>query len=128
MAQRCSNAIPDRFLLGSDTWVNERWQGYGEIMAGYRAWLAQLPPAIAAQIAHGNARTLFGADREFEISGFPRISTGPRFNDVESCHAHSLTQKNKVRDNMERLDGLRPTGLRTAGRWERSAISAAFRR
>src|ERR1700759_450921 len=50
---------PDRFLLGSDTWVPERWAGYGEIMAGYREWLAQLPPAAAKQIAHGNARGLF---------------------------------------------------------------------
>jgi hypothetical protein len=50
---------PDRFLLGSDTWVPERWAGYGEIMAGYRGWLAQLPPAVAKQIAHGNARGLF---------------------------------------------------------------------
>ncbi|WP_327567649.1 amidohydrolase family protein [Bradyrhizobium sp.] len=50
---------PDRFLLGSDTWVPERWASYGEIMAGYRAWLAQLPPAAAKQIAHGNARALF---------------------------------------------------------------------
>ena len=50
---------PDRFLLGSDTWVTERWASYGDIMAGYRAWLAQLPPKIAAQIAHGNARALF---------------------------------------------------------------------
>ena len=51
---------PDRFLLGSDTWVPERWASYGDIMAGYRAWLAQLPPKVAAQIAHGNARALFG--------------------------------------------------------------------
>jgi hypothetical protein len=51
--------FPDRFLLGSDTWVSERWSSYGEIMGGYRAWLAQLPPPIAAQIAHGNARALF---------------------------------------------------------------------
>jgi hypothetical protein len=50
---------PDRFLLGSDTWVPERWARYGEIMAGYRGWLAQLPPAAAKQIAHGNARGLF---------------------------------------------------------------------
>jgi hypothetical protein len=50
---------PDRFLLGSDTWVPERWASYGEIMAGYRGWLAQLPPAAAKQIAHGNARGLF---------------------------------------------------------------------
>jgi hypothetical protein len=50
---------PDRFLLGSDTWVPERWASYGEIMAGYRGWLAQLPPVVAKQIAHGNARGLF---------------------------------------------------------------------
>ena len=50
---------PDRFLLGSDTWVPERWASYGDIMAGYRAWLDQLPLDIAAKIAHGNARTLF---------------------------------------------------------------------
>jgi predicted TIM-barrel fold metal-dependent hydrolase len=55
--------FPDRFLLGSDTWINERWERYGEIMAGYRAWLAQLPPKIAAQIANGNAKALFPASR-----------------------------------------------------------------
>jgi len=50
---------PDRFLLGSDTWVPERWASYGDIMQGYREWLAQLSPAIAKQIAHGNARAMF---------------------------------------------------------------------
>ena len=30
---------------------------------GYRAWLAQLPPKTAAQIANGNARALFGGER-----------------------------------------------------------------
>ena len=50
---------PDRFLLGSDTWVPERWASYGDIVDGYRAWLAQLPPAVAKQIAHGNVRALF---------------------------------------------------------------------
>jgi hypothetical protein len=54
---------PDRFLLGSDTWVPERWASYGDIMAGYRAWLQQLPPKVARQIAHGNARALFGDNR-----------------------------------------------------------------
>ncbi|MGB8402355.1 amidohydrolase family protein [Bradyrhizobium sp.] len=54
---------PDRFLLGSDTWVSERWANYGEIMAGYRAWLAQLPAHVARQIAHGNARALFTENR-----------------------------------------------------------------
>ena len=52
--------FPDRFLLGSDTWINERWASYGDIMAGYRAWLGQLPPELANRIAHGNAKRLFG--------------------------------------------------------------------
>ena len=50
---------PDRFLLGSDTWISERWATYGAIMAEYRGWLKQLPPDVAAKIAHGNARRLF---------------------------------------------------------------------
>lgn len=50
---------PDRFLLGSDTWIDQRWASYGEIIAGYRGWLKQLPPEVAAKIAHGNARRLF---------------------------------------------------------------------
>jgi hypothetical protein len=50
---------PDRFLIGSDTWINERWASYGDIMAAYRAWLVQLPPEIAAKIANGNAKQLF---------------------------------------------------------------------
>ena len=53
--------FPDRFLLGSDTWINERWATYGDIMAGYRAWLAQLPKDVAAKIANGNAKRLFGS-------------------------------------------------------------------
>ena len=50
---------PDRFLLGSDTWISERWASYGETMAAYRGWLKQLPRDVAAKIAHGNARRLF---------------------------------------------------------------------
>ncbi len=50
---------PDRFLLGSDTWVNERWEDYGRIMNGYREWLAELPREVAEKIAQGNAARLF---------------------------------------------------------------------
>jgi hypothetical protein len=53
----------DRFLLGSDTWINERWIGYATIMKEYRGWLAQLPPDQAQRIAMGNAVTLFGPRR-----------------------------------------------------------------
>jgi hypothetical protein len=49
----------DRFLLGSDTWINERWFGYDTIMQTYRGWLAQLPEDQAKRIAHGNAERLF---------------------------------------------------------------------
>jgi hypothetical protein len=53
----------DRFLIGSDTWINERWAGYDEIMRGYRSWLAQLPSDQAQRIAFGNAEKLFGPAR-----------------------------------------------------------------
>ncbi|KAB2838016.1 MAG: amidohydrolase family protein [Burkholderiales bacterium] len=54
---------PDRFLLGSDTWVNERWEDYARIMNGYREWLAELPREIAEKIAFGNALRLFRKTR-----------------------------------------------------------------
>jgi hypothetical protein len=54
----------DRFLLGSDTWINERWFSYDGIMKSYREWLAQLPDEQAKRIAHGNAERLFGAKAE----------------------------------------------------------------
>jgi hypothetical protein len=53
-----------RFLLGSDTWINERWFGYDTIMRTYRGWLAQLPEDQARRIAHGNAERLFGGKVE----------------------------------------------------------------
>ncbi len=51
--------FPDRFVIGSDTWIPQRWQVYGELMEGYRAWLGQLPRAVADRIAHGNGERLF---------------------------------------------------------------------
>ena len=49
-----------RFLLGSDTWINQRWSSYGSIMTGYRDWLAQLPAEQATRIAYGNAERIYG--------------------------------------------------------------------
>jgi Amidohydrolase len=54
----------DRFLLGSDTWINERWFGYDTIMQTYRGWLAQIPEEQAKRVAHGNAERLFGGKVE----------------------------------------------------------------
>lgn len=50
---------PDRFLIGSDTWVNQRWLYYGELMRGYRRWLGDLPPDVARRIAWDNGAGLF---------------------------------------------------------------------
>lgn len=62
--RRLFERYPDRFLLGSDTWVNERWEQYAPIIDSYRAWLDDLPRAVAEGIAHRNAAALFlGAKR-----------------------------------------------------------------
>ena len=54
-------AYPERFVVGSDTWVNGRWDQYAEIIANYRGWLRQLPSDVAAKIASGNGERLFAA-------------------------------------------------------------------
>jgi len=51
---------PDRFLLGSDTWINQRWEAYDQTMRGYRTWLGELPPEVARRIAWDNGAALFG--------------------------------------------------------------------
>jgi len=50
----------ERFLIGSDTWINQRWQNYESLMGEYRAWLGSLPAAVAQRIAWGNGAALFG--------------------------------------------------------------------
>ena len=51
---------PTRFVVGSDTWINQRWQYYDDTMKGYRSWLGDLPPDIARRIAWENGAALFG--------------------------------------------------------------------
>lgn len=50
----------DRFLVGSDTWVNARWAGYEGLMGDARRWLADLPEPAAKRIAWENGARLFG--------------------------------------------------------------------
>ena len=50
---------PTRFMIGSDTWVNQRWQYYEELMSQYRTWLGDLPPDIARKIGWSNGADLF---------------------------------------------------------------------
>ena len=51
---------PDRCVIGSDTWVNQRWSSYDQLMAGYRTWLGDLPADLARKVAWANAAGLFG--------------------------------------------------------------------
>ncbi len=53
--------FPDRFLLGTDTYVPERWHYIGEHAAWSRTWLADLPPEIAERIAFKNGDALLGS-------------------------------------------------------------------
>jgi hypothetical protein len=53
------SALPGRFLVGSDTWINQRWQQYEALMDEYRAWLGELPAPIAQRIGWANGAALF---------------------------------------------------------------------
>ncbi|MEP7296954.1 MAG: amidohydrolase family protein [Burkholderiales bacterium] len=52
--------MPQRFMIGSDTWINERWSSYDALMREARQWLGELPPALARGIAWDNAAGLYG--------------------------------------------------------------------
>jgi predicted TIM-barrel fold metal-dependent hydrolase len=52
--------MPERFLVGSDTWINARWAEYETLMAEARRWLGDLPPAAARRIAWDNGARLYG--------------------------------------------------------------------
>src|SRR5262249_42221444 len=52
---------PDRFMVGTDTWVTSRWEPLRETMQATQDWLAQLPRDVAEQIAYKNGERLFPA-------------------------------------------------------------------
>ncbi len=52
--------FPGRFMIGSDTWINARWQGYEALMQDARRWLGDLDPKVARRIAWDNGAALFG--------------------------------------------------------------------
>jgi hypothetical protein len=55
--------FPDRFMVGTDTFVPERWHFVPEHAAWSRGWLAGLPPDVAERIAWKNGEALFGGSR-----------------------------------------------------------------
>jgi predicted TIM-barrel fold metal-dependent hydrolase len=50
---------PDRFLVGTDTWVTSRWEAVRDATAAVQQWLRQLPREVAEQIAYKNGDRLF---------------------------------------------------------------------
>ena len=53
--------FPDRFMVGTDTYTPERWHYIVEHANWSRAWLADLPPALAERIAWRNGEALFAS-------------------------------------------------------------------
>lgn len=62
-------AHPGRFLVGSDTWINARWQSYESLMAEARRWLGGLAPPLARRIAWDNGAGLFGLPEPAPLAG-----------------------------------------------------------
>lgn len=67
--ERIIHAFQDRLMVGSDTWVNEQWDSYDEIIASNRRWLSYLPREVAEKIAYKNAARLFGREISMQQIG-----------------------------------------------------------
>jgi hypothetical protein len=53
-------AFPRRFLIGSDTYANHRWEEYPALVEEHRNWLKRMPADVARRIAYDNAARIFG--------------------------------------------------------------------
>ena len=51
--------FPDRFMVGTDTYLPERWHVVAEHARWSREWLKDLPPDVAERIAWKNGEALF---------------------------------------------------------------------
>lgn len=51
---------PNRFVIGTDTWITQRWSEVPQIAAFYRRLLAELPRETAEKIAYRNGMAMFG--------------------------------------------------------------------
>jgi hypothetical protein len=57
----CFLRRPDRFMVGTDTWVTSRWEAVESATRDVQRWLAELPADVAEQIAWRNGARLFPA-------------------------------------------------------------------
>ncbi len=53
--------FPDRFMIGTDTYVPDRWNVVVSNANWARKWLAGLPPEVAERIAYKNGETVLTA-------------------------------------------------------------------
>jgi predicted TIM-barrel fold metal-dependent hydrolase len=53
--------FPDRFMVGTDSYVPERWHYIPEHAQWSRGWLADLPRNVAERIAWKNGEEIFGS-------------------------------------------------------------------
>ena len=51
--------FPDRFMVGTDTWVTSRWEIVRDYHRDVQIWLVQLPREVAEAIAWKNGERLF---------------------------------------------------------------------
>ena len=61
-------AHSDRFLVGSDTWVNARWAGYEGLMSDARRWLGDLPEPRGTAHRVGERRARCSACRRPQLN------------------------------------------------------------
>jgi len=59
---------PDRFMIGTDTYVTPRWGDYVGLVEAHRQYLTQLPRDLAEKIAFRNAVRQFGAGELNELN------------------------------------------------------------
>lgn len=57
--RRVIEKFSDRFMIGSDTWANNQWDEYEELIELNRKWLSQFSRPVAERIAFKNAERLF---------------------------------------------------------------------
>ena len=67
--RRVIERFPDRFMIGTDTWVNSQWDQYAQLIAVNREWLAQFSRPIAEAVAYRNAERLFGRKVDRRLIG-----------------------------------------------------------
>ena len=58
--RRVLERFSGRFMVGTDTWVNDQWSDYADLVKLNRQWLSHFSKEIATKIAYQNAERLFG--------------------------------------------------------------------